>query len=580
MKAMAEPRDRGATAVRATEASAPSPQPISQTTPPISAIRWYLKLLLLLVSVALLTLSFAPFKQFYLAWVGLAPMLLVWREARSLRSAIAWGWCAGVLFFTANLSYLVLNTIPGTIALVGFESLFWAGAAAIIWAAPSATRLIGAALATAVTWVAFDWLRGNTIFALPWLYFGYTQSPAPVLCQVADCTGVYGVTFCIVLVNALLVPALRAHTRQWRLILPAWGAAAVLIGIVIAYGAYRLSEDQTYPGPRVLVVQPNDPMTRGGSKSVTQEQSLQFHLSTTLDALEREKNIDLIVWSETTMPPLNSEARDALHNYSSGPFLEKVHSALRGLAVRADAGLLAGGYYVGGWKEAAGGGGKRGTDIRNAAFFYARTGEQQGRYDKIHLMPFGEFIPYRDTIPGIGRVLHFFGPYHDEYTLNPGSALTVLSLSTRDASAENRFVTPICFDDLDAPLMARMFRPDTDATAKRAEFIVNLTNDGWFRWFEPQQHLQAAVFRSIENRVPTARSVNTGVSGFIDSGGRVQAIISPGTAGTLAQNLALDRRVTFYTRFGDCFAIACIIGCASVVAINVQRRARAWRTPT
>jgi apolipoprotein N-acyltransferase len=526
--------------------------------------RWYVKLALLALSASLLSLAFAPFKQSYLAWVTFAPMLMVWMDAKSPLRAAGWGWCGGAMFFGVNLSYLALNTVAGAAALVAFEALFWALAAAVIRAAAGFERPLVHAAAIACSWVAFDWLRGNTLFALPWLYLGYSQSPAIVLCQIADFAGVYGVTFCVVLINALIAVTWRDFGTSKRATIRAWAAAAVVLCAVAVYGFYRLTERQTSPGPRVLVVQPNDPMAAGGSKSVTQEQSLQFHLAATLDALTSPASqpVDLIAWSETTMPPLNQEARDALRTYPSGQFLEKVHSALRGVTATADAALIAGGYYVGGWEQS---GGKRGTDIRNTAFFYDRSGKQEGRYDKIHLVPFGEFTPFRDGLPVLHRLFRRFRPNDEGYTLTSGDAaggLTVFTLVSRDGQS-SRFVAPICFDDIDAPLMARMFRGT--GGGKRADFIVNLTNDGWFRWLEPQQHLQAALFRSIENRAPTARAVNTGVSGFIDSCGRVNAILPVKTTGTLTYTLMLDPRMSFYTRFGDVFAFACLIICGGVI---------------
>src|SRR5699024_751841 len=135
----------------------------------------------------------------------------------------------------------------------------------------------------------------------------------------------------------------------------------------------------------------------------------------------------------------------------------------------------------------------------------------------------------------------------------PADALTVFPLQS--AAGESRFVAPICFDDIDSALIRKMFRgppagaSDGGGSGKRADFIDNLTNDGWFRWSEQPQHLQHALFRSIENRAPTARAVNTGVSGFIDSCGRVGKTVPVGTIGTATQQLVLDRRVTFYTRF-------------------------------
>jgi apolipoprotein N-acyltransferase len=118
-----------------------------------------------------------------------------------------------------------------------------------------------------------------------------------------------------------------------------------------------------------------------------------------------------------------------------------------------------------------------------------------------------------------------------------------------------------------------MLRGTTDAP-KRADFIVNLTNDGWFWEQEHWQHLQAIVFRAIENRVPIARASNTGVSGFIDSLGRVKAALLPGTEGALSQTLVLDRRSTFYTRFGDLFAGFCTLATVAVVAFFTTKRLR------
>jgi apolipoprotein N-acyltransferase len=143
-----------------------------------------------------------------------------------------------------------------------------------------------------------------------------------------------------------------------------------------------------------------------------------------------------------------------------------------------------------------------------------------------------------------------------------------------------RFVTPICFEDIDPALVAKMFRSGSPGKLKAADFIVNVTNDGWFMFNQMPQHLQAARFRSIENRAPTARSVNTGISGFIDSFGRVQGLVPAGTEGTSVQRLQLDPRVTLYTRFGDAFAAACmvvtvVLAAASVVRWGTRRRGAA-----
>ncbi len=146
------------------------------------------------------------------------------------------------------------------------------------------------------------------------------------------------------------------------------------------------------------------------------------------------------------------------------------------------------------------------TDVRNSAFYYDRDGRQPDvRYDKIHRVPFGEYIPFKETIPPLYHLLISLGPPDmDDYQLRGGDASHATVFTLRPSSPQPgepwRFVTPICFEDIDGPLVAWMFRKNGAAGPKQADFIVNLTNDGWFKANEMPQHLQAAVFRSIENR--------------------------------------------------------------------------------
>jgi apolipoprotein N-acyltransferase len=219
----------------------------------------------------------------------------------------------------------------------------------------------------------------------------------------------------------------------------------------------------------------------------------------------------------------------------------------------------------------------------NSAYYYTPAGGQaKERYDKIHLVPFGEFMPFRESFPLLYRAFNVFNPYKDlDYTVESGKELTVFQLPARGqgtaatrptsqtTSGGAKFVTAICFEDVDSRLMARMFAgPDH---TKRADFIVNLTNDGWFAFNQMPQHLQLAVFRSIENRVPIARAVNTGISGFIDPVGRVYDTIPVHTIGTKAARLELDTRVAPYTHIGDVFAGLCLAGSGAVVAGGVWR---------
>ena len=177
-------------------------------------------------------------------------------------------------------------------------------------------------------------------------------------------------------------------------------------------------------------------------------------------------------------------------------------------------------------------------------------------------------MPFKQSFPLLYKLLNVFNPYGAaDYTVMSGEDLTVFTLD------KWRFVAPICFEDVDSALVARMFRPDAGQAGggggKRADVIVNLTNDGWFAFNQMPQHLQIAVFRSIENRAPTARAVNTGISGFIDSVGRTFDLIPANQAGARTARLDIDGRLTFYTRFGDLFAGACVLVSAGLLAIAV-----------
>jgi apolipoprotein N-acyltransferase len=207
-------------------------------------------------------------------------------------------------------------------------------------------------------------------------------------------------------------------------------------------------------------------------------------------------------------------------------------------------------------------------------------------------VPFGELIPFKHSIPWVYRFFTFFSPNADDYVLNAGSTLTVFPLpfKTDDGSIRtSRFVAPICWDGSDAGLVAKLFRSgklsvdaprdssDPAPPAKRADFIVTLSNDGWFRLHQRPQHLQMELFRSIENRAPAARCVNTGISGFVDSCGRVSNILAPHAVGVVSQRLMLDSRFTFYTRFGDAFAVACVFATAILAIRSLLQRFRSSR---
>jgi len=540
--------------------------------------------LLLLLCVALLTPAFAPMNQFYLAWVGLVPWLLMVHRCRSARSAFLWSWIGGTLFFTVNMWWMAEITIPGMIALMIYCGIYWAVAALIIRSAGLLdARRVVAVLVIPAVWVCCEWLRGIIITGLPWLYLGHSQSPVLAMCQIADITGAYGITFWVAAINALAAVAWLDRDRLGRVVPAALLVGAMVVGI-LGYGIFRIGQTPAAltPGPIVAVVQPNYPQSNSGVRPVGYDVLLDFHCQQTLAALRSSPDpIDLVVWSETMMPPLNQQtiAVEQRAQWSESPGPAQIRQTISQLCAQHHVALLTGGTYTR-WTE-------RvqddqlvfiPTERRNTAYFFDRDGRMDDalgkRYDKIHLVPFGEFVPFAQSFPWLHKLLLDLGPkYYSEYQLASGDpgALTVFSLS--DESRSWRFSTPICFEDLDSRLCADMVRGPGGA-GKGVDFLVNLTNDGWFKANQNAQHLQASIFRSIENRVPMARSVNTGISGFIDSVGRATNLLPPRTVGTSVARLMLDSRQTFYTRWGDVFAYLCIAITAAIALAALWCRYR------
>jgi apolipoprotein N-acyltransferase len=532
-------------------------------------------IVLLGLSVGMLTLAFAPTSQFYFAWIGLGPWLIFLGEAKSQKGAFFISWIAGTAFFVANMWWMANISWPGMLALLIFCGSFWGYAALVIRGAGLLRiNILAGILGIAAVWTAFEWVRGIIFTGLPWLFLGYTQTPFLLVCQIADLTGSYGITFWVVMVNALLAMA-WINRERLRTVVPAAIATAVLTIAILGYGFFRIQQTPPYltAGPKLALVQSNYPQSNSGEKGAEIDQRLQFHIDQSISALQKTQGkIDMIVWSETMMEALNVQARMEDDRFRD------VYDIISALAARYHVAVLTGGDYWGNWQDEV-----RGTetyrvpeDRRNSAYLFDNSGHMNDglgfRYDKIHLVPWGEFIPGKESMPWLYRLSVELGPnYYSDYIMQPGDVFTVFHL--KEADHDWRFVTPICFEDIDARICCAMFRP-ADGGGKRADFLVNLTNDGWFKANENPQHFQAAILRSIENRAWMARSVNTGISGFIDSVGHVSDLLPVRTEGTTTGQIMIDSRLSFYTQFGDLFAFVCVGATAAMAGWAMFAKAK------
>jgi len=304
------------------------------------------------------------------------------------------------------------------------------------------------------------------------------------------------------------------------------------------------------------------------------------------DAGRQQPAPDLIACPETMAPAaLNAEAQAYYKTALTGERgLERYERQLRGLAAEVRTNLLIGAHAKYDWREMPG---PEENQIFvlprrrfNSAFLFEPGSDQPlRRYDKIHRVPFGEYIPWVEAWPWLKQqFIRFLTPYSIDYTLSAGVEYTVFDIPSGEGRDVVRFVSPICFEDAVPRVVRRMVYGKGDR--KRADLLVNLTNDGWYSGSaQGPQHMQIAVFRCVENRTPMARSVNTGVSGFIDSLGRVTGVVEDDgryqqIQGYKTVRLTIDRRSTFFGRFGSVpiWMMTVVTGLLILVGVTVRRR--------
>lgn len=477
---------------------------------------------LLVASGGLLALAFPPVDLVPVAFVALVPFFFVIRRTRATGfwSAVRPGLVAGIAFFAPLLYWLVFLSseemdnpvlMSGPLVLlVLLQSLYWALFSAGSFWILSRPR-VPAWLVFPILWVACEQLRSLFVLGFTWGALGYAGVLIPRAVQFASVTGVLGVSFWIALVNALLLEILLADRPRRRALGFALGAALVLPwlhGTVVLRGAETRAEPLRTV--RVAVIQPN---ISAETKWDARYKDASFEVLETLTAEAAAESPDFIVWPETAAPSyLLREPED----------LARVADAAR----RAKAPILTGCPDL---RRA-----KDGTyQPFNSVILVAADGVVRGEYDKIHLVPFGEAIPFETVFPVLKRV--DFGQANFE----PGSERVVFEIP------KARFSALICFESA----FPRLVRQFVDGGA---ELLVNVTNDVWYgRTSMPFQHAAMAVMRSIETRRSLARSANSGISLAVDPYGRVLGRKGIFERGFVVADLPVLSGKTFYVRHGD-----------------------------
>jgi apolipoprotein N-acyltransferase len=479
-----------------------------------------------------LALAYPRFDLTALAWVALAPVMVT-AVSRPVRAAFAWGWIAGTVFFFAlliwlNFTFSMYSAIPWPLIFLPTLTLslycaLYVGlfAAALSWVAARRSAAWALALAPFV-WVGGEWIRGHFLGGFPWGLLGYSQYRALSVIQVAEIGGVYAVSFVLVSANGALA---ALCVLPWRRALVGMGAAALVVGATLSFGTTRLAaqDDRADAHARVGLIQPSI------------EQPLKFdptHAARTVGTyvdLSRQAARDqpqLLVWPETALPaPLR---RDAMLRF-----------LLTDLARELSLPILVGSIDI--------------TDrlpeqYRNSAFLVTGAGVQD-RYDKIQLVPFGEYVPLSALLGFVRGWAEFIAD------LEPGARPLVFP------GPPAPFGVVICYEGI-FPELVRKFVKDG------ARFMVNMTNDAWFgRTSGPAQHLAMYPFRAVEHRLTVVRAANTGISAVIAPSGRIAPSLPLFERGTLTSRIALRATSTLYTRFGDWLAwLSLAVTAAGLVA--------------
>lgn len=485
-------------------------------------------LLLFLASPGLI--SFAP-----LAWLALVPLLVALaRPGVTNGVAARLGLAAGMVYYPLLLYWIVFvldkygnlplwAAVPLLVLLALYMSLYLAafavltgqlrGKACLVWLAP-------------VVWVGLDWMRGWFLTGFPWQDLGYSQYQSPLLIQVADLFGHHGVTFLIVMTNVLL-SWLILHFPE-KLFRPSRPGAALLsalllLGLAGVYSLLRYRQvEQEITGAghmKVAVVQGNIDQ---GDKWLPrlQETTLEKYLVLTNKELTAHAPA-LLVWPETAMPFYLDGSKELI--------------GLETLTARAKTNILTGAPHREKEPDSA-------TKYYNSAFLIDHQGKVAGRYDKEHLVPFGEYVPLKKILFFLGPLVQAVADFSSGTNLRPipckNTSLGVL----------------ICFESI-FPDLARK------QTAAGAGLLVVLTNDAWYgRTSAPWQHMAMSVFRAVENRRSLARSANTGVSGFVDPLGRMLQLSPLFEEYSSSQDLPLLQSTTFFTAMGGHWSgMVCLI---------------------
>jgi apolipoprotein N-acyltransferase len=549
-------------------------------------------LLTFITSAILLTVIQPPFNIAPLAWVALVPFILACRPDAKAKELYITAYLVSAVYWLGNLYWMGFVTPMGWVTFCLYTALLWP--LLVFCLRTARAKKIPLFLAVPILVVGVERLQGLFMGGFFWRYLSHSQYANTTLIQIADIFGATGISFLIAMVNGLvaeLIIARKNCLKPLNILKTAIVLAAITAAVL--YGQWRINQSDKYIeiGPLVASVQSNVPQS---VKESQLEDTLILDELLEASKAASKTNPELTIWPETMVQGvLDKRVLKLLDPSTSHRIFDdilKAHAKNIGFLL---VGATGGKPFL-----------KKDMSIElvekyNSAFLYQPDGTQADKqYNKIHLVPFGEVVPFKQSAPWLHGLLMKFTPYDYDYTLDYGTEYTIFEIKTRstDRSQQSRqqqrtykFGTMICYEGT-IPSIARNFTLDNQSK-KRIDWLVNISNDGWFVRFknkqaypstELSQHAIACVFRAVENRLAVVRSVNTGVSCLIDTLGQVKnefiagnlpkkAMARTGMAGWFADTVPIDKRISFFSRYGQWLDLCCEAGLILFIIAGIVR---------
>ncbi len=549
--------------------------------------RHYLYLFLSILSGSILFLSFPKWDLWALIWFGLVPIFYVSLKAKNKTEAFRYGFFTGLTFFIGTQYWIYhsmnhygnIAFIPSiliVILLCTYQSLYIGLFSLLI----NKVKL-PLYLTAPIFWCSMEYLREILLTGFPWSFLGHSQYKNISLIQIADITGVYGISFLIVMANAviyhLLFTKVWRHTSLNRHLIPIVAFLLLFTGTIF-YGIERVkgcahtpSQDREvclHTTVKIGIIQANIEQHMKWDKNFSQTVFEKYENLT--KELVKKANPELVVWPETALPFVfnaNPDMADRLLAFKK----ELPSSLLFGSVLVKD---YINGKYILSNSALFYGSAPPHLDGSALTHLYSASNKPDYIYDKIHLVPFGEYIPLKNSLLFfLDKLVNAIGDFA------PGSDYTVAT--TPNFSFSTHICYEIIFSDLvrkcvGAPPSKCVGAPPSKCVGappcnKDVDFIITITNDAWFGdTAGPYQHFAISVFRAVENKKPLIRAANTGISGFISATGFIERKTNLFETATLTHNVQKHKAYTFYTKYGNIFVYLC--NTLSIIIILFFRR--------